>query len=283
MKRNIEENILNKLLLDNLWINQIKNDCKKQKVFLAIRNNEIDFYRKGGRLFNFGKNGFKTHIKYAATIESTRNNYLTENELSKYKLALDFYTNYNRIMENCANYSGVEAIGVSDIYHKHSYISEENVVVLDIEVSFKSLIEDKKQDRIDILFLNKSDKSLMFVEAKHYSNMEIWSKGEPDVVQQIRRYENQILKNKNEILTEYSKYIKIINSIFDFDKPFPEPKEIELKVPLLIFDFDNDQKKGRLKKHILSRQKDWNIKIYPIGNINNIVPDKFWKVITRKK
>jgi len=281
MKRDIEQKILNKLLANNLWLSKIKDDCKNQVVFLAIRKNQFDFYHKGGRLFNFGKNGFRTHIKYAAVIDSIHNNYLTENELKHYTLKSDFETNYPRIKENCSNYSGIEATGVSDIYHKYSYISKSNIVVLDIEVSFKSLNEEKTQDRIDILFLNKEIKTLMFAEAKHYSNKEIWSEGKPDVVKQVERYEKQIINKKEEILTEYSEYVKIINSIFS--KSLPEPNEIEQKVPLLIFGFDNDQKNGRLKKHILNRQKEWNIRIYPVGNINNLVPDNLWKLTTRRK
>jgi hypothetical protein len=55
--------------------------------------------------------------------------------------------------------------GVSSLYHKHSYLSDNNIVVLDIEVSFESFNEEHSQDRIDILLYKKDTKTLQFVEA----------------------------------------------------------------------------------------------------------------------
>jgi len=100
---------------DKLFSKCIKPDCVGQNVFMAIRNEYLDFYHKGGRLFKFDKNGFQTHIKYAAVIEKDKDDYLTENQLGKYRLSTDFMKSYNRIKENCANYSGVEAVGVSNL------------------------------------------------------------------------------------------------------------------------------------------------------------------------
>lgn len=275
MKRGLEETIENNLRTSNFWTHYIDNDCKDQNVFLAIRNNQIDFYHKGGRLFCFDRNGFKTHLKYASVITANGRDYLTESELSGYRLASDFETNYQRIKENCSNYSGIEASGVSDLYHKHSYLSSSNVVVLDIEVSFESLDEQKKQDRIDILLYNKNSQTLQFVEAKHYSNKEIWSKPTPEVISQIERYESQIAERKSEILTEYSEYTRTLNRILNIS--LPEPTDIEDKVTLLIFGFDNDQKNGRLKKLITGKTEYSGVKNYSIGNIKQVVIENLWK------
>ncbi len=275
MKRGLEETIENNLRTSNFWTHYIDNDCKDQNVFLAIRNNQIDFYHKGGRLFCFDRNGFKTHLKYASVITANGRDYLTESELSGYRLASDFETNYQRIKENCSNYSGIEASGVSDLYHKHSYLSSSNVVVLDIEVSFESLDEQKKQDRIDILLYNKDSQTLQFVEAKHYSNKEIWSKTTPEVISQIERYESQIAERKSEILTEYSEYTRTLNRILNIS--LPEPTDIEDKVTLLIFGFDNDQKNGRLKKLITEKTEYSGVKNYSIGNIKQVVIENLWK------
>ena len=164
-RRKLDSSIIDALKNNNLWSEKVENDCTRQKVFLTIRDNLIDFYHKGGRLFCFDKQRFKTHIKYASVIPKTGKDYLTEPELSDYKLAADFKTNYHRIKENCSNYSGIEAAGVSAIYHKHSYLSDNNIVVLDIEVSFESFNEEHSQDRIDILLYKKDTKTLQFVEA----------------------------------------------------------------------------------------------------------------------
>ena len=213
-------------------------------------------------------------MKYASVITPNGKDYLTETELSTYKLASDFETNYLRIKENCKNYSGIEALGVSNIYHKNSYLSNNNVVVLDIEISFESLNKENKQDRIDILFFNKSTKTLQFVEAKHFSNKEIWSKTTPKVINQINRYESQIKKRKIEILSEYKEYVKNINKTFGIS--LPEPIDIDEKVTLLIFGFDNDQKKGRLKELVIKKPEYKGIKRYPIGNVKKIVTENLW-------
>lgn len=274
MKRQLDKTIIDSLIKTGLWINEIEKDCKLQNVLLAIRNNQIDFYHKGGRLFNYDKNGFKTHLKYASVIKSNGKDYLTERELVNYKLASDFETNYSRIKENCSNYSGIEAKGVSEIYHKHSYLSNSNVVVLDIEVSFQSIDELDKHDRIDILFYNKSKRTLQFVEAKHFSNKEIWSVDIPKVVSQINRYETQIKHREKDILSECVDYVKALNGIFGLS--LPEPIDIDNKVTLLIFGFDNDQKNGKLKKLIIDNPVYKGIKNYSIGNVKQIVPETLW-------
>lgn len=275
MKRRLEKTIENNLTGSNLWKEKIKKDCKDQKVFLAIRNNLINFYHKGGRLFCFDSYGFKTHLKYASVISESEKDYLTESELNSYKLASNFETNYTRIKENCSIYSGIEASGVSAVYHKHSYLSNSNVVVLDIEVSFESLNESNTQDRIDILLYKKDSQVLQFVEAKHYLNNEIWSKTTPKVIGQIKRYEEQVAKQKKHILSEYSEYVRILNSLFDIS--LPVPIDIEEKVMLLIFGFDRDQENGRLKKLITEDLAGSKIKNYSIGNIKQIVMENLWK------
>lgn len=277
MKRRLEKTIEDKLISSRLWSKKIEQDCKNQNVFLTIRDNRIDLYHKGGKLFTYDRNGFKTHLKYASVISSNGKDYLTEAELSDYKLASDFESNYLRIKENCANYTGIEALGVSEIYHKHSYLSDSNVVVLDVEISFKSQNKENNQDRIDILLFNKDSRTLQFVEAKHFSNNEIWSTAVPKVIGQIGRYESQLSKGKTKILSEYIDYIKIINRIFNI--ALPEPEEIDDKVTLLIFGFDNDQKNGRLKKLITQNKEyaDAGIRNYSIGNIKKVVPHNLWK------
>jgi len=274
MKRRLEKIIEDQLKESSLWSNKIEQDCKNQNVFLAIRDNRVDFYHKGGRLFTYDSSGFRTHLKYASVITSNGEDYLTESKMSDYKLISDFESNYQRIKENCSNYSGIEALGVSDLYHKHSYLSGGNVVVLDIEISFESLDKKNNQDRIDILLYNIKSKTLQFVEAKHFSNKEIWSEATPKVKSQISRYESQIAKNKKDILFEYAEYTKRLNSIFG--KSLPVPTNIEDKVTLLIFGFDNDQKNGRLKKLITKNPAFSRIQNYSIGNIKQIVTENLW-------
>ena len=67
------------------------------------------------------------------------------------------------IKENCSLYSGVESQGVSKIYESYSFASIKSknspIVVLDIEVSFESIDENRLQDRIDVLLFEKEEKA----------------------------------------------------------------------------------------------------------------------------
>jgi len=83
MERRLEKTIENDLGKSNLWTNEIKKDCEDQIVFLAIRNNLIDFYHKGGRLFCFDSYGFKTHLKYAS--ESPKGSALDKGHIVRIK------------------------------------------------------------------------------------------------------------------------------------------------------------------------------------------------------
>jgi len=274
-ERKLDQSIIDGLTKSDLWKNHLKEDCENQEVFLAIRNNKIGFYHKGGKLFGFDENSeFKTHYKFAALINDTDTCYFTDAELQKKPIST-FGKDNDRIKENCKLYSGEEAEGVSKIYHKHSYLSNEDIVVLDIEVSFKAIDENKKQDRIDILLYDTKKRKLKFVEAKHFSNSEIWSKSKPKVIKQIDKYQEQIAKKKPEIIKAYENYITVINKIFD--KKLPLPNEVDEEVSLLIFGFDKNQLNGRLNELIRENQEYKGYKVYCIGGIDGVNLDTLWK------
>lgn len=280
-QRRLDNSIYKILAESNIWTQKIKRDCIDQYVFLALRNNQINFYHNGGRLFYLDRNEFKTHIKYASVITEFKGDYLSESELCDAKLTNSFTTNYDRIKENCTKHTGVEDDGISKIYHAHSYLSDSNVVILDVEVSFESFVEGKTQDIIDILLYNKKERALKFVEAKHYSNGEIWSTKTPKVISQIKRYKKQIKEREEEILTQYESYVSIINKIFDLLIPIPI-KIAEEPLKLLIFGYDTNQKTGRLKEMIITNPKYAGINIYGKGSVNKIDMEAFWKVNHQK-
>ncbi len=145
-----------------LFNEKLKPDILKGVVFSAIRGDYIDFYYKGGRLFTF-RNAFSTHKKYASVIKSKKD-YISESDLHQdVQLIHNFIDGYEQIKENCSLYAGEEAKGVSDVYHKFSFVRQEaEIVVMDIEVSFEAQLEDKKQNRIDLLLFNKKTQQLRF-------------------------------------------------------------------------------------------------------------------------
>ncbi|MBN2374661.1 hypothetical protein JXL19_12835 [bacterium] len=249
---------------------KMSEDIKNGNVFMAIRKNCIDFYHKGSKLFGYDKNGFKTNIKFASVYKH-ENTYIYESEISDCQRITSFAEAYERIKENCSLYAGIEANGVSKIYNKYSYSSsKENIVILDIEVSLKCLKNEKKQDRIDILFFNKNKQRLMFCEVKHFSNKEIWAdKGPPKVVEQIERYEEQVNNEtiRLSLLEKYHVCIDILNKMFPMRLPYP--KEIDRKVILIVFGFDNDQKYGKLKAQFKENLPN-SIEFYQIGHLSNL-------------
>ena len=233
----------------------------KKRVFPAVRPGRFDFYYRGGRLFEFDGQHFRTHIKYASVAEAA-GDYVTEADLTDGKVTLlpDFVRGYERIKENCGLYAGVEAQGVSDVYASSSYACcPDDVVVLDIEVSLAEAETDnegRKQNRIDLLLFNKTTRTLRFYEAKHYSNPELWAaaRKKPAVVGQLKRY-NRILGSpgkRGELLAAYREYVDVVNDLC-VQSSLPRmhhPQKVEENVVLFVFGYDRGQE-ARMKELLI--------------------------------
>ena len=281
--RKLDKEIIKRLKNQSSLFEQLLKDTKLEKkaVFPAIRNNRIDFYFSGGKLFSYEKGEFSTHYKYASVLVPTGEDpYVKETQLNNLKKIETYLEGYDRIKENCSLYAGVEAIGVSELYGKYSYLSNGNkVVVLDIEVAFKAEDEadDRRMNRVDILLFDTKTATLRFYEAKHYTNKEIWREQgtKPPVVEQVKRYEKQIKDNKVRILDTYKAYVEILNNLFDIT--LPTPKVLDNNVGLLVFGFDENQRNGRLRKLLLKDNSLQGIYLYKVGNINEVEMDNLWK------
>lgn len=274
--RNFKKNSIETLKKEVIFKDYLKPDIDKGKVFPAIRNEYIDFYFNGGRIFKYEKD-FETHIKYASVFKS-KSDYIIEDDLKEIGIIKNFAEGYENIKKNCSLYSGDEAKGVSEIYNEFSCAKKINsdIVVIDIEIALSSnneFTEDKKRNRIDLLLYNQKERKLRFIEAKTFSNSEIWSsKSNPKVLEQIQRYEEQLEKRENEIIEAYSNYVGIINELFDLN--IEKPDKLDKHAALLIFGFDRDQSQGRLtylKKSLKST------KYYPIGNVKSIKVITLWE------
>ena len=60
MKRTLSTATEQDLVKSGLWKSNIYQDCLVQQLFLAIRNDQIGLYHKGGLLFKFEKNDYQT-------------------------------------------------------------------------------------------------------------------------------------------------------------------------------------------------------------------------------
>jgi len=275
-KRNFNDELIEKLVNSDLYREKILGDIKAGNVFPGIRSERIDFYHKGGKLFTFDKDGFKTHIKYASVYKS-KEDYISESKIASLDRIASFVDGYARIKENCSLYAGIEASGVAYIYGNYSYAaSMSEIVVLDIEVSLESLDSDKNQDRIDILLFDKRKKQLIFCEAKHYSNKEIWSQkgSNPDVVGQVQRYVKQIGAKGDVILREYGNYVTAANKLFAFNLPCPV--SVAQNVVLMVFGFDKDQLSGRFTE-LFKANMPKDLRYYAIGNVASLKIENVFK------
>lgn len=281
--RKLDKEIIQGLKNQSPLFEQLLKDTKLEKkaVFPAIRNNRIDFYFSGGKLFSYEKGEFSTHYKYASVLIPTGEDpYVKETQLNNLKKIESYLEGYDRIKENCSLYAGVEAIGVSELYGKYSYLSNGNkVVVLDIEVAFRAEDEadDRHMNRVDILLFDTKTATLRFYEAKHYTNKEIWSQKNkrPPVVKQVERYERQIENNEAHILGTYKSYVEILNNLFDLT--LPTPKKLEKNVGLLIFGFDKNQLNGRLEELIMADRSLSGLYLYKKGDVKTMKTDVVWK------
>ena len=277
--RTLNESMVKNLLNEKLWNEKLKPDCLAGNVFMALRDNYISFYYKGGNLFTYKNNRFETHIKYAALLDGVKGDYVTEKHLENAQPIRLFPDGYDSIKKNCLLHVKEEDDGISHLYHNFSYFSNANIVLLDIQVSFS---DDDGQDRIDFLLLNKSENKLRFIEAKLSKNKEIVadldSDRNPKVITQIIRYQERIKNERAAILTAYKEYVKTINLIFG--TTISAPNDIDECVGLLIFKYDQNDKTQRLEPHIIENAKYDTIRKYLIGDITGINIDKLWQETT---
>lgn len=287
-------------------------DIKSGEVFPAIRNDYICFYYKGSRLFTFDlKNRFQTHIKYAAVIHSKKT-YINQADLTGGELFASNFSDpdtYQRMKENASLYSGVEAIGIAELYAKNSMASLASskseyggYVVLDIEIAFanpQSLSEEmqdedkiqdnfdgnklKKFDRLDILLLDANTGELRFVEAKHFTNPELWSEvgTPPKVVAQVKRYVEQV-KNADktdQILAAYKNFLYYLDELFGTSCKCTMALSLDDTAPvsLWLFGFDANQRDGRLKKLLINDKSLMDIYYYPSGNVKKVDACGLWR------
>ncbi len=300
--RDLDDDLIEKLQHEQLFQEHLLGDIRSGEVFPAIRNNRVDFYYGGGKLFAYTTEGFVTHIKYAAVFEGEKN-YVKESDLPNLKHIDCFASRYDRIKENCARYAGREAQGVSSTFGAFgSFVRGEDprIIPLDIEISFSAEKADadaepfeadssiRTTDRIDILFYDTEKRVLRFCEAKHFTNSELWAPAgkNPKVVGQLDRYKKQIQKQiqkKNcPLFTVYATYVKLLNQLLCTCLPAPEIDE-SILLFLLIFGFDAAKLNGKLKTQLL---KDGSLKdhyYYAIGDITGIKLENMWKCTKKGK
>lgn len=281
-RRILSQQIITGLLNEALFVNHLQKDIKNGSVFMAIRNNTVDFYYHGNNLFKYIKGNFQTHYKFATALNlDTVSSYVTQNDLQNASVVTDFNTGYDKIKANCKQYAKQEAGGVAELYKKFCYAhSQDSIILLDIEASFAAS-GSNTSDRLDLVFYHLPSRIIFFVEAKHYSNQAIRASinKAPKVISQINNYQSTLNLKQKEVVSAYCSYVTTINQLLNLSLPLPVG--IKTRVPLLIFGFDSDQKEGRLKNQVIENPEyiKNNILIKAVGSEKNVKPNELWKLI----
>ena len=215
---------------------------------------------------------------------------------------------YQRMKENASLHAGIEAIGVAELYAKNSMASLVSskseyggYVVLDIEIAFANqslsdemqdedkipniIDEDKRKriDRLDILLLDVNSGKLRFVEAKHFTNPELWSKigTPPKVVAQVKSYVKQVkdADKTAQILAAYKNFLYYLDELFGTNCKCTRPLSLDDTTPvsLWLFGFDANQRDGRLKKLLIDDKSLMDIYYYPSGNVKEVDARGLWR------
>ena len=122
----------------------------------------------------------------------------------------------------------------SRLFPRFSYWSEHaergRPKLVDIEVSFRRGWEKPK---IDLLFL-EAEGRLRFVEVKRQYDPRVRSRGsKPEVLEQIRRYEDVLKNGQDRIVCVYRDVSKVLDGALEVER-FSQPMEVFPLVPVLV-------------------------------------------------
>jgi len=228
---------LNRLYEDeNSFWYKIVND---NDLFIAIRDGYLNVYYKGQSLckLSYVKSCVKgeTHKKYLGFSGKgyfSSKNGVISNENAKIK----DLSETDSIKEYIEGYIGKEKL------ESYAEILGNDINVIDVEITF---VKDKVPNPIrkadyetsSIDYLALKGDSLVFYEAKHFSNSEIRSRNTPKVFGQISRYEDALIEHENEILSTYEKVLQNLKDLNILNGlSLPIKLKIDYSPRLIVFD-----------------------------------------------
>jgi hypothetical protein len=260
---------LNELYLQGTWWRKLA-DADAKDVFLAVRNDRLNAYAGGGSIAKVSWEGGKVHLEVHEeylTLPSPGSSYvdLCGNAPTRSRPVIgsvdDFADSLLGIQRRAALFSGEERKG-------ENTVASRVPIVIDMEAAFNDVSQDDnpellgeaktKSGRIDLVVVTPECK-LVFVEAKLYSNSEIRSTTFPLVCEQLSDYHSWLKSNSTEILSAYRQLLmcyQVLHGSFFSKRRNAQPLaavladlgklSVDLIPRLLIFGFDEKQKKGLL-------------------------------------
>jgi len=264
----------------NSFWSRMMND---KELYIAIRNESLNVYFQGNSLCELTyKNDQiigKTHYKFLINPKIKKSYLESANGVFNLQLHSSFFVNsyddLDLIKRSMSVYRGVEKQGVHTI-------STIGANVIDVEIAFEkdAILPNirKSTDRIDFLRLesHNNQTKLVFYEAKLFNNKEIRAivGAKPPVIDQLHDYIKAIKKHEPDILNSY---VLVCRNLHDLGLTKSgdladtiqniNSLSIDYTPRLVIFGFDQDQKKGNTYTSHLSNLRSFTkCPIIPKGN-----------------
>ncbi|MYB37233.1 MAG: hypothetical protein F4Y26_07590 [Gammaproteobacteria bacterium] len=275
---------LNELYGEGTWWKEMVNDAD---TFVAIRDNYVNVYYRGASLARVepSADGVKAHVHYKYLLDPAPwrdDEYVRvdkEGEIDWGRLGQKSFPadsiDVRALKAVAGNYAGEEKTGV----HKIAVIPDNAVVDVEIAIS-----DGSRARRVDIAALVYAGDvvEVRFFEAKAFSNSELRAKGIPDVVEQIEAYGKLLNENRDEVVRSYRTvcdnlanlkglYLSgprqaLINAVVHAEKPLVLDEEPWL----VVFGFDDDQRRGRLERELKKLGEVHKLKAVARGDAKNV-------------
>ena len=229
----------------------LKEDIENGDTFPALRDNRIDFYYEGGRIFQYKSNRFSYNSDYFKYMGKKYTTLDTTNHMfSSDSLGLrTFYEDLKKGVKNRfinKNNEKTERQFLGKLYKEAYDYKKSNTVVLDIEIRFNN----GNGKKCDLMLYNNQLQKLMLVEAKVVGNKELVSDTTPKVIDQVKEYSSWINEGAEIFTEQYSNYIEFMNSVFERNF-INDVKDICKSAKLIVFEAKEktiaDQHKQKLE------------------------------------
>ena len=278
----------------------------RDDVFIAMRNNSLNVYYRGASIFRIddaggGRIKALTHIKYLVRQQQVLAELKDDNSFDPSNIGWQTYEGnqtMNDMVRAAADLSGLEKAGLHPLVLGSNKVIDVEISLLrpDAETTDDALPEAAKksgvkQDRIDVVTLENrlEGVTVVFHEAKHFSNSALRAVAEPKILEQMTRYHDAITRHEKAIADRYEVVCKTLVRLhqmrIDTRKDAggrppidlaqavrdvaagTERLQIDPNPRLIVFGFDADQRDGRWERDETKlKQLMPGIKIRAIGN-----------------
>ncbi|KAF0117627.1 MAG: hypothetical protein FD149_1066 [Rhodospirillaceae bacterium] len=247
------------------WWHAISSD---PELFIAIRKEYLDVYLKGNRLLELrlkkGQLVGETHYKYLLLPNVPKHDIQIDNGMVVLPDASALFctevSNVRSLKRAADPYAGGEKDGVHKIV-----MSNPNVIDVEVALSIEGNGEDASAaKRIDFVALSPAadGAQLVFFEAKLFSNKGVLraeGDDEPQVVKQIEDYRNLLVEHAADLERSYRVVCGNLSALKGVQERYAKqadlmrdiaagrtPLHVNEAVRLVVFDFDEDQRDGKI-------------------------------------